>query len=150
LTAKDAYGNTATGYTGTVAFSGGGTSPALPGNYSFLPGDNGTHTFSATQIGRATCRDRANNSVIATITGNSSTIADNHAGATTFTVTGPAAATADTCAHPITVTAMDAYGNTATGYTGTVGFTGGGTSPALPGNYSFLAGDNGTHTFSAT
>ena len=29
----------------------------------------------------------------------------------------------------ITVTAKDAYGNTATGYTGTVHFTGGGTPP---------------------
>lgn len=54
---------------------------------------------------------------------------------------------------PVTVTAKDQFGNTATGYRGTVHFsTNNGTSPnsngpSLPGNYTFTAGDAGTHVF---
>src|SRR5262249_59089758 len=68
------------------------------------------------------------------------------AGASTLTVTAPASATAGS-AFSTTITALDTYGNTATGYTGTVHFTGGGTSPTLPSNYTFTGGDSGAHTF---
>jgi hypothetical protein len=49
-TAKDRYGNVATGYTGTVHFtsSDGSLFVNLPANYRFTAGDAGTHTFSAT------------------------------------------------------------------------------------------------------
>ncbi len=50
-------------------------------------------------------------------------------------------------ALPITVTAYDAYGNVATGYTGTVNFT---SSDPLDTTYTFTTGagrDNGIHTF---
>src|SRR5205814_97395 len=90
VTALDANNNTATGYTGTVTFSGGGSGPTFPSNYSFLAGDNGTHTFTATltQAGNRTIT--ATDTVSATITGTSGTIAVNPAGASTLTVTGPA------------------------------------------------------------
>ena len=49
----------------------------------------------------------------------------------------------------VTVTAKDAYENTATGYTGTVHFTSSdsGVGVTLPSNYTFQAEDVGTHTF---
>jgi hypothetical protein len=49
----------------------------------------------------------------------------------------------------VTVTALDAFGNVVTGYTGTVHFTGsdGGTGAGLPPAYTFTYADNGTHTF---
>ena len=50
-------------------------------------------------------------------------------------------------ARNVTVTAQDAYGNTATGYTGTVHFTSSDGQAVLPADYTFAAGDNGTHTF---
>ena len=53
-------------------------------------------------------------------------------------------------AHNVTVTAKDAFGNTATGYLGTVHFTSSDGAAVLPANYTFVAGDNGTHTFSVT
>ena len=50
----------------------------------------------------------------------------------------------------VTVTAYDAYGNVATGYTGTVTFTSSDGQAALPASYTFTAADAGTHTFSVT
>jgi hypothetical protein len=52
--------------------------------------------------------------------------------------------------HTFTVTALDAFGNTATHYTGTVHFTSNDGTAVLPGNYHFNSFDNGVETFSAT
>ncbi|MFB3915173.1 MAG: kelch repeat-containing protein [Terriglobales bacterium] len=53
-----------------------------------------------------------------------------------------------------TVTAIDAHGNVAAGYTGTVHFTSSDTAAVLPANYTFTGAgpglDNGSHTFNAT
>ncbi len=49
----------------------------------------------------------------------------------------------------VTVTALDPAGNVATGYRGTVHFSSTSTG-ALPPDYTFTAGDNGTHTFNVT
>lgn len=73
-------------------------------------------------------------------------------------VTGLANAVAGTAQHP-TVTAQDAFGNTTPAYRGIVHFTGSGDDPAfsfgdsgwvVPGNYTFTAGDAGSHAFAAT
>src|SRR5207237_4301180 len=54
-------------------------------------------------------------------------------------------------AHNFTVTAQDAFGNTApTTYTGTVHFTSSDPAAVLPADYMFVIGDNNVHTFSAT
>jgi hypothetical protein len=47
------------------------------------------------------------------------------------------------------VTALDQFNNVATSYTGTEHFTttDGGAGVVLPANYTFVAGDNGAHTF---
>jgi hypothetical protein len=45
---------------------------------------------------------------------------------------------------------MDANGNTATGYTGTVHFSSSDGQANLPGDYTFTAADNGVHTFTIT
>src|SRR6202043_3006716 len=46
VTAKDPYGNVATGYTGTVHFTSSDAQAALPANYTFGAGDAGVHTFN--------------------------------------------------------------------------------------------------------
>jgi N-acetylneuraminic acid mutarotase len=63
-----------------------------------------------------------------------------------FNVVAPAAATTGT-PIPITVTAMDAYGNVATGYAGHVHFTSTDGSAALPGDATLT---NGTGVFNVT
>ena len=67
-----------------------------------------------------------------------------------ITVTGfPATVTAGT-AGSVTVTAKDGNGNVATAYTGAVRFTSSDAQAVLPANYTFVAADNGTHTFTIT
>src|SRR5207237_8806223 len=70
------------------------------------------------------------------------------AGATRYAVTIPGGTTAG-AAISATVTALDAFNNTASGYAGMVHFTksDGGGGSAVPANYSFVGGDAGVHTF---
>ena len=67
----------------------------------------------------------------------------------TLTVTG-ANSVANNTPYALTVTAKDAFGNTATGYRGTVHFTSTDAAATLPANYAFVAADNGVHSFTAT
>jgi hypothetical protein len=53
-------------------------------------------------------------------------------------------------AFQITVSALDAFGNVATGYLGTVHFSSTDTAAVLPANYAFTALDQGKHTFTVT
>ena len=52
--------------------------------------------------------------------------------------------------HSAIVKALDASGNTATGYRGTVHFTSTDPAAVLPADYTFGPGDAGVHTFSVT
>jgi hypothetical protein len=69
------------------------------------------------------------------------------ASATAFLLTVPDSATAGV-AFDLTVTAVDPFGQTAVGYTGTVTFSSADPYGAtLPADYPFLAADHGVHTF---
>ena len=150
VTADDAFGNAATGYTGTVAFSSSDLKASLPGNYTFTAADAGTMTFSATLVAAGTQNLTATDTTTSTITGTESTITVQPSTAQSLAVSGfPSAATAGV-AYNLTVTAHDAYGNVATGYTGTVAFSSSDSDASLPANYTFTAADAGTMTFSAT
>jgi hypothetical protein len=150
VTALDAFGNTATGYTGTVTITSNDGQAVLPANFTFAAGNTGTHTFSATLKTVGSKSITATDTVTGTITGVQSSITVNAAAASHLQVSGfPSPTTAGT-AHNFAVTALDAFGNTATTYTGTVTFTSSDGQAVLTANYSFVAGDAGTHTFSAT
>jgi hypothetical protein len=150
--ALDQYGNVDTTYRGTVHFTSTDPNPAavLPGNYTFSSsGDKGVHTFSATLVTAGTQSITATDTVTSSITG-SQTVTVNPAAATHLSVGGfPSPVVAGTASN-FTVAALDTYGNTATGYRGTVTFTSADPRKSLPANYKFTAGDNGVHTFSAT
>jgi hypothetical protein len=70
------------------------------------------------------------------------------ASASALVLTAPAAVTAGTT-FDVTVQAVDAFGQVALGYTGTVTFSATDTDPAvvLPADHVFTAADQGTHTF---
>jgi hypothetical protein len=71
------------------------------------------------------------------------------ASASALVVTAPATATAGT-PFGVTVQAVDPYGQTAVGYTGTVTFTSADPYGAtLPADYQFTLADGGVHTFAA-
>src|SRR5262249_59930182 len=69
------------------------------------------------------------------------------ASASAFVLTAPATARAGV-PFDLVVTAVDAFGQTAVGYRGTVTFSSGDKHPNLPDDYTFTAADGGTHTFS--
>ena len=154
VTAKDQYGNTAVSYLGTVHFTktDSGIASALPANYTFVGGDNGVHIFTngvtLVTVGNQTVT--ATDTVTGSINGTSGTIAVGAAAASTLTVTAPTSTTAGVL-FSSTVTALDQFGNTATGYRGIVHFTktDGGALASVPVNYTFTSGDSGVHTFSS-
>jgi uncharacterized repeat protein (TIGR01451 family) len=143
VTALDQFNNTATSYAGTVQFSSTDSQAVLPAN-SMLT--NGTGTFSATlkTVGNRTIT--ATDTVSSSITGTSNTITVSAAAATHFAVSAPANAVAGNTFN-FTVTALDQFNNTTTGYAGTVRFTSTDPSATLPVNSTLT---NGTGTFSAT
>jgi hypothetical protein len=154
LTALDAYGNTVTGYSGakTIAFTGpakspSGASPTYPASVTFT---NGAGTASVTLVDAQSTTLTATQG---TITGTTGTFTVTAGAASSFSVATPTTQTAGT-AFNVTVTALDASGNTATGYTGahTITFTGpakspSGASPTYPASLGFA---NGAGTASIT
>jgi fibronectin type 3 domain-containing protein len=142
VTAQDAVNHTNTGYTGTVHFT---ASNGFSANYTFTAADMGQHTFSGLVLTHAWTY---------TVTG-ADTANPFLTGGTTFTVAPAAPAHIALVLPPtisagvpfsVTVTVQDAYGNTVTGYTGTVHFQL--TGPVMPAvNYTFTAADMGSRTF---
>ncbi len=151
MTAYDAYGNVATGYTGTVHFtSTDGQADAAGQLHLHRRRTPGSHTFSATLKTAGTQSITATDTVTGTITGSQTHLCRSRRTATHFTVTGFTSPTTAGVAHSVTVTAHDAYGNVATGYTGTVHFTSSDGQAVAAGQlhlHQRRRRDNGVHTF---
>jgi hypothetical protein len=147
VTARDAYGNFATGYTGTVHFTSTDGQANLPGDYTFTADDGGVHTFTATLKTAGTQSIRATDD--GGLTAEQSGIMVNPAAAASFLVAGYPSPVLVNTVNTFTVTALDPYGNVATGYTGTVHFTSSDSAANLPEDYTFTATDKGMQTFAA-
>jgi hypothetical protein len=123
------------------------SSVPLPIDYIFTAADKGVHTFSPITLYRAGTQSlSASDTVTAGLAGTQGGILVNPAFASHFVITGPSGVTAGTL-FSITVTALDNYGNVATGYTGTVYFKSSDGTATLPAKYTFTAADQGVHTF---
>jgi hypothetical protein len=146
VTAKDAFGNVATGYMGTVTFSSSDTGASLPGPYTFTATDSGTHTFpnGVTLVTAGPQTVTVSDGTLAA----TANVTVNPAPAVQFQITAPASAYSGT-PFDITVTALDPYGNIDTNYSGTVTFSSSDNDPGviLPPNYTFTGADSGVHTF---
>jgi hypothetical protein len=150
VTAFDAFGNIATEYAGTITFQSSDPQAGLPSNYTFGPSDGGTHDFTAILTTPGIQSLTATDTSSGTITGQEINIQVNPAAAvSTLTVTGFPTTTNAGDSHSFTVTALDQYGNIATGYTGTIAFQSSDFQAGLPSNYTFVTGDGGSHTFVA-
>lgn len=158
VTALDANNNVATSFTDTATLTSSDTaatfSPASHTYTSCTSGcDNGSFTFSATlnttgsQTVTATDTTAGN-----TVSPATASISVNPAGASTthFSVNPSVTSTTAGTAFNVTVTALDASGNTATSYTGTVHFTSTDSAAKLPADYTFSSSDAGVHTFGVT
>lgn len=74
VTAKDAYGNTATGYLGTLHFSSSDPAAVLPANDTFSAADAGYQVFSVTLKTAGSRSVTATDTLSSTITGSQSGI----------------------------------------------------------------------------
>lgn len=154
VTADDAYGNTATTYAGnkTLTWSGpskapSGQSPSYPNPVTFTGGAaNVSVTLYDAQTTSLTVTDGS-------ISGTSASFTVISGAASRFSLTQPGQQAAGV-AFNVTLTVLDAYGNTVTGYTsGNLTFSGpgdapDGTTPTYPSNPVTFAG--GTATVSIT
>src|SRR5712691_10423724 len=150
ITALDAFANVATGYVGTVHFSSSDPLATLPADRTFAPADLGTATVSGL--------------VFRTVGSQSFTAADTLGGmsatqtgipvvagaAASLVASGFPSSVTAAAAGALTVTALDAFGNVATGYLGTVAFTSTDAQAALPAPAAFASTDAGTRTFVVT
>jgi uncharacterized repeat protein (TIGR03803 family) len=145
VTVLNADLTTDTGYTGTIHFTSSDSHAALPADYTFQSSDQGVHTFTATLYTAGsqsiTGTDTSNN-----LLSNTLGVTVTPAALTRLVISGPSSVRANN-AFSVTVTAADAYGNTVSGYTGTVHFTSSDGSAVLPANYTFTASDASVHTF---
>jgi hypothetical protein len=138
VTALDADGNVATGYTGTVHLTSSDGQADLPADATL---SDGVGTF------QVTLKTAGTETVTATDTGNpdinavSSGLVVTPAAASTFTFSTD---TSGGTVVSITVTAKDAYGNVATDYAGFVHFSSGDPEATLPANAQLT---NGTGVF---
>ncbi len=138
VTAYDAYGNLATGYTGTVVFSSSDSQAALPAASTFTAADAGSHTFSAILKTAGPQTITVKDSVTPAVLGRSGVVTVTPAAATSFTLTGGGGYIGSP--HTVTVTARDAYGNVATSYNGTVHITSSDATALLPADGALVAG----------
>ena len=151
VTAYDFFGNVATGYAGTVAISSTDGQAVLPPDSTLT---NGVGSFDVTLetagIQSITATDAGNPDLTATDSG----IAVAAGSATHFAI-APVVGTP----NAYTVTAMDAYGNPATSYAGTVGLTSDDPAAKLPadaalanglGTFRVILETLGTHSITAT
>jgi hypothetical protein len=152
ITAEDKFGNVETGYTGTVHFSAlaNDTQAVLPADYTFTAADGGTHTFTATltKSAGATSPFIAATDV-ATGVRSSANIAVTPLAAVSLSMS-VAPTTPVNIPAKVVVSALDQFGNVATGYTGTVHFASSDPQAVLPADYTFTAADAGSHTFTVT
>jgi len=144
VTALDASNNVANSYGGTVRVTSSDAQAVFSPASSTLT--NGTGSFSATLKTAGMQTITATDTVNASISGVSSSIIVSAGAATSLSVSAPAAAAAGTSFN-FTVTALDAWSNLATGYSGTVHFTSTDGQAVLPANSTL---PSGTATFSAT
>ena len=150
VTALSPNGGTDTGYLGTIEFSSTDPQAVLPASYTFTSADAGSHTFTVTfktaGAQAITATDAANSAII----GTEDNIIVQAAAASSLKLSGfPSTEIAGT-PETFAVTAYDAYGNVATGYTGTIGFTSTDAQASLPANTTITPEDQGTLTFTAT
>ncbi len=145
VSGKDAFGNIATGYRGTIAFGSSDALAGLPANYTFTATDAGRHDFSVilktSGLSVVTVQDTTNAYIFS-----QRDIPVTPSVAVGFALRAPSNVTANV-AFLFTVQAVDAFGNVVNGYRGKVHFTG---PSGVPLDYTFTAADAGKHVFSIT
>lgn len=148
VTIRDAFGNLATNYTGTVSFSSSDPLASLPASYTFTAADGGVHTFTAT-LKKAGPQSIVVQDAALSLIGAEFNISVSPAAVASFGMVTSLTVTQGV-GFNITVSALDAFGNMVTGYRGKVHFSTTATNFGLPSDFTFSNNDNGVHVFSVT
>src|SRR5207248_3017864 len=144
ITAHDAYGNTATGYTGTLTFTSTDVKAVLPAIYKFASTDSGVHSFSATLKTTGSQSITATDPLASTIKGSQSVITLTRSASSGLGVTDPCSITASQ-AVIISFAAVGAFSNVISCNLGAFHFPSSDPIAILPSNYTFSAADAGAH-----
>jgi hypothetical protein len=161
VTARDRFGNIATGYRGIVQITSNDGMATLPMNTMFTASDQGVHTFfgsSAIIFGTAGARTITATDAAARIngTGNVTVVAPAAAVTLSVQILGLAPSTVSGLSavqfnqpFSVTVSALDANGFVTPSYTGTIMFASSDNAAGvvLPANAKFTPADLGTMTF---
>jgi hypothetical protein len=139
----DVYGNVVKSYAGTVHFTSSDAQATLPADFTFSGADAGQHTFSATLKTASTQTLSIADAAAANIRGFAS-IAVAAAAASQCAVLQLPASAAAGAQVGARVTALDPFGNVATGYTGTIAITTTDPAAQAPGAVVYTAGDAGS------
>ncbi len=148
-TAVDAYGNVASGYVGTAQVLSSDPKAVLPSAVVFGALDLGLRDVGVSLV-TAGSETVTVTDPLRGITGSSEPIDVAAARATSLTLTGTPAATTAGGLMSITVTALDPFGNPASGFADPVRFKSSDPQAGLPAQYLFVpgaAGDHGIHRF---
>src|SRR6185312_5654197 len=145
VVAHDAFGNVASGYTGTVHITSSDPLAVLPADVALVNGMASVNvTLMTVGTQTITASDNANPSLTGTVSSDATPPV-----AALFVVSGYPSTVAGV-ANNFTVTVRDTIGQIATTYTGTVLFSSTDVQAGLPASYTFTAADAGVHVFSAT
>ncbi|HEY6174237.1 MAG TPA: hypothetical protein VIX73_07325, partial [Kofleriaceae bacterium] len=145
VTVLDIFGNVATSYTGQMRLVA--ADAILPPVGSFVAGVRSV-SLAFTKVGSHTAQVQ---DVAVTITpADTSSVAISPAAPFRVGVSQVNQSTTAGTAESFTTTVFDFFDNVATNYTGTLHFVSNDQQAAVPGDFTFAAGDAGTHDFSAT
>lgn len=136
VSAIDAAGTVADGYSSTVHFTSTDSLAGLPADYTFTPADAGTHSFSVTLKGAGGrfVGVKETGGVI----GGGANVSVTPGAAVNFALAGPGGAIG--VARPVNIVARDAFGNVATGYSGMVHVTTSDAAAVLPADTTLTSG----------
>jgi hypothetical protein len=147
--ALDAQGNVASTFVGNVHFTSTDPQATLPADYTFVATDAGRHSFAGLVLRTAGTEVVAAGDAAAGLAG-SALVQVRPGTAVALALGGLPSPDFAGQPAPLTVTALDAFGNLATGYAGTVHFTSTDPAAVLPADFTFGAADGGRHTFPVT
>jgi hypothetical protein len=148
VSAVDRFDNVAPGYTGTVHFASSDPQAVLPADYTFTAADAGSHTFTPTLNTAGTQTHSVSDTVNPAFSSQAQISAFTVVPASFETFEVPT--TTAGAAYSFTLVALDARGNVAPGYTGTVHLSSSDAQAGLPADYTFTAADGAIHTFTVT
>ncbi|OJT27433.1 hypothetical protein BO221_05530 [Archangium sp. Cb G35] len=145
VTVRDAYGNAAEDYAGTVSFSSSDAAADKPAPYAFVAADKGQHAFEHVKL-----RTPGDQSLTVSAPGLLEATLHTEVGhgePSTLLLTGLPATVDAGVTSDLTVEVRDGFGNRVTGYTGTVVLSSTDSRATLASEYTFTTTDNGIKTF---